>query len=63
MSTSARTGSDGLAFVESVPPGNYKLTVWHPGLPADEANETRRKRAVEQRRWIDRYAATFANAR
>ena len=29
----ARSGADGRARVDAVPPGNYKLRVWHPGLP------------------------------
>ena len=29
----ARSGADGRARVNAVPPGNYKLRVWHPGLP------------------------------
>jgi len=32
---SARSGADGLARIEAVPPGAYKVTVWHPGLAAD----------------------------
>jgi plastocyanin len=31
----ARSGADGLARLEAVPPGDYRLTVWHPGLGAD----------------------------
>lgn len=30
----ARSGSDGLARIASVPAGDYRLSVWHPGLPA-----------------------------
>ena len=30
---SARTAADGLARVENVPAGAYRLRVWHPGLP------------------------------
>jgi hypothetical protein len=30
----ARSGADGQARLDAVPPGAYKLTVWHPGLPA-----------------------------
>ncbi|MBX3604460.1 MAG: methylamine utilization protein [Piscinibacter sp.] len=29
----ARSGADGLARIDAVPPGDYRLTVWHPGLP------------------------------
>jgi len=29
----ARSGPDGRARVDAVPPGHYKLRVWHPGLP------------------------------
>jgi len=31
---SARSGADGQARIDAVPPGSYRLTVWHPGLPA-----------------------------
>lgn len=31
----ARSGADGQARIDAVPPGQYKLTVWHPGLPAN----------------------------
>ncbi|MEP7099700.1 MAG: methylamine utilization protein [Burkholderiales bacterium] len=31
---SARSAANGQARIESVPPGNYKLRLWHPGLPA-----------------------------
>ena len=31
----ARSGHDGQARIEAVPPGQYKLTVWHPALPAN----------------------------
>ena len=31
----ARSGADGQARIDAVPPGNYRLTVWHPGLPAN----------------------------
>ena len=30
---SARTGANGLARIDNIPPGNYRLRVWHPGLP------------------------------
>ena len=30
---SARTAADGLARIENVPAGAYRLRVWHPGLP------------------------------
>ena len=30
---SARSGASGRARIESIPPGNYKLRLWHPGLP------------------------------
>ncbi len=30
----ARSGADGLARLPDVPAGDYRLTVWHPGLPA-----------------------------
>jgi len=29
----ARAGANGKARIESVPAGNYKLRLWHPGLP------------------------------
>lgn len=29
---SARTGATGRATIESVPPGSYRLRLWHPGL-------------------------------
>ena len=29
----ARSGADGVARIEGVPPGNYRLRVWHPWLP------------------------------
>jgi plastocyanin len=31
----ARSPAGGHARIEGVPPGNYKLRTWHPGLPAD----------------------------
>ena len=31
---SARSAVGGRARIEAVPPGNYKLRTWHPGLPA-----------------------------
>ena len=31
---SARSAADGLARIDNVPPGAYRLRVWHPGLPA-----------------------------
>jgi hypothetical protein len=31
----ARSGADGQARIDAVPPGSYRLTVWHPGLPAN----------------------------
>ena len=30
---SARTAADGLARIDNIPPGAYRLRVWHPGLP------------------------------
>jgi plastocyanin len=30
---SARSGANGQALIDHVPPGNYRLRVWHPGLP------------------------------
>lgn len=30
---SARSAADGRARIESIPPGSYRLRVWHPGLP------------------------------
>ena len=30
---SAQSGADGLARIDGIPPGNYRLRVWHPGLP------------------------------
>jgi plastocyanin len=30
---SARTAADGLARIDNIPPGSYRLRVWHPGLP------------------------------
>lgn len=30
----ARSAADGLVRIEAVPAGDYRLTVWHPGLPA-----------------------------
>jgi plastocyanin len=32
---SARSGSNGRARIEAVPPGSYRLRLWHPGLPAN----------------------------
>jgi plastocyanin len=32
---SARSGTNGRARIESVPPGSYKLRMWHPGLGPD----------------------------
>ena len=29
----ARSAANGRARIEAVPPGNYRLRVWHPGLP------------------------------
>ena len=29
----ARSAADGRARIEAVPPGSYRLRVWHPGLP------------------------------
>ena len=31
----ARSGADGKARIATVPPGAYRLRVWHPGLPAN----------------------------
>lgn len=31
----ARSGADGQARIDAVPPGQYRLIVWHPGLPAN----------------------------
>lgn len=31
----ARSGSNGRARIEAVPPGSYRLRLWHPGLPAN----------------------------
>lgn len=31
----ARSGADGQARIDAVPPGAYRLTVWHPALPAN----------------------------
>lgn len=31
----ARSGANGLARIDAVPPGSYQLRVWHPGLPAN----------------------------
>ena len=31
----ARSGADGRARIDAVPPGSYRLRVWHPGLPAN----------------------------
>jgi plastocyanin len=31
---SARSGANGQAQIDQIPPGNYRLHVWHPGLPA-----------------------------
>jgi plastocyanin len=31
----ARSGDDGQARIDAVPAGSYRLTVWHPGLPAN----------------------------
>ena len=31
----ARTAADGHARLDGVPPGNYRLRTWHPGLAAD----------------------------
>jgi plastocyanin len=30
---SARSGANGQAHIDHIPPGNYRLRVWHPGLP------------------------------
>ena len=30
---SARSAAGGSARIEAIPPGNYKLRLWHPGLP------------------------------
>lgn len=30
-----RSGADGQMRIDAVPPGSYKLTVWHPALPAN----------------------------
>ena len=30
---SARSAADGLARIDNIPPGAYRLRVWHPGLP------------------------------
>jgi hypothetical protein len=32
---SARSDADGRARIEALPAGSYKLSVWHPGLPAN----------------------------
>lgn len=32
---SARSGSNGQARIEAVPPGSYRLRLWHPGLPVN----------------------------
>jgi plastocyanin len=32
---SARSEADGRARIDAVPAGSYRLTVWHPGLPAN----------------------------
>ena len=29
----ARSAANGRARIDAVPPGNYKLQLWHPGLP------------------------------
>jgi hypothetical protein len=29
----ARSAASGHARIDSAPPGNYKLRIWHPGLP------------------------------
>lgn len=31
----ARSSADGQARIDAVPPGSYRLTVWHPGLPTN----------------------------
>ena len=31
----ARSGADGQARIDAVPPGSYRLTVWHPSLPTN----------------------------
>ena len=31
----ARSGADGRARIDAVPAGNYRLRVWHPGLPVN----------------------------
>jgi plastocyanin len=31
----ARSAANGHARIEAVPPGNYRLRVWHPGLPVN----------------------------
>jgi plastocyanin len=31
----ARSAANGRARIDAVPPGNYKLRVWHPGLPVN----------------------------
>ncbi len=35
-----RSGADGLARIESAPAGAYRLSVWHPALPAHSAPAT-----------------------
>lgn len=30
----ALSGTDGRVRIDAVPPGSYRLTLWHPGLPA-----------------------------
>jgi plastocyanin len=30
---SARSGANGQAQIDNIPPGNYRLRVWHPGFP------------------------------
>lgn len=31
----ARSATNGLARIDAVPPGSYRLRVWHPGLPVN----------------------------